>query len=183
MSVAYYMEFTEGHHGAPDRIGGLPTHLPEVFPKCVDTGEEMAFLSQFYSSQERFNVSGALCIQLYQCLGVDEGEDPTPIAVIVPLGASLNEADRGTPQPTVVPYDVSWVRKEDPDEYPVSGSLSPEILQLHQSKAGGLPPRELRINPNKFLGQLTEYPAELNFGGLLAAMYLDDRDEIRVELL
>jgi hypothetical protein len=183
MSVAYYMEFIKGHHGALDRIGGLPTHLPEAFPICADTGQEMAFLVQLYSFHDRFNVPGAVCIQLYQCRGVDDGEDPNPIAVKVPIGALLNEAHRGTSQPTVMPYDIIWDRKEDPDEFPSSGGLSPEILQLHQAKAGGLPPRDLRITPDKFLGQLTEYPAGVNFGGLLAVLFLDNREEIRVELL
>lgn len=71
MSVAYYMEFAKGHQGTLDRIGGLPTHLPQAFPICSDSGQEMAFLAQLYASHDRFNVPGALCIQLYQCLGVD----------------------------------------------------------------------------------------------------------------
>src|SRR6185295_4945045 len=106
MSIAYYMNFTEGHHGALDRIGGLPTHLPTSFPTCLDTGEQMAFLSQFYSTRERFNLPGILCIQMYQCLGIDEGEDPHPLALLVPVGAQVNDQKSGRQQPTIVSHDI-----------------------------------------------------------------------------
>jgi hypothetical protein len=31
----------------------------------------MTFLAQFYASPDRFNIPGALCMQLYQCLAID----------------------------------------------------------------------------------------------------------------
>ena len=32
MIPAWYMKFIPGHHGTLDRMGGLPSHLPPVFP-------------------------------------------------------------------------------------------------------------------------------------------------------
>lgn len=46
MPAAFYMKFRKGE-GSKDRLGGLPSHLPLVLPKCTYSGEEMAFLAQF----------------------------------------------------------------------------------------------------------------------------------------
>lgn len=50
MKPAFYMRFLEGHSGrSVDRVGGLPTHLPERFPRFTthsgEEREELAFVS------------------------------------------------------------------------------------------------------------------------------------------
>ena len=100
MKPAFYMQFVNGHFGSLDRTGGLPTHLPPEFPLCP-SGKVMAFLAQFYCTDERLTLPGTLCIQLYQDVDVDMGGGPWPVAVSVPVVAKPNIEGLGVSQPTV----------------------------------------------------------------------------------
>src|SRR5687768_5117210 len=106
------MQFLPGHHGALDRVGGLPSHLPPAWPNNYD-GQPLRFLAQFYCDGTRLNLPGVLCLQVYQ----DHPEGtPVPVPVFVPLGAEPNAARVGVTDPGVIPHDIEWKYREDPDE-------------------------------------------------------------------
>ena len=179
MPVAYYMRFTKGRHGAPDRFGGLPTHLPPVFPVCPGSGQEMAFLAQFYCAPPRLGLPDTLCVQLYQALDVGEGGEPAPVAVRVPLGSFTNTDNRGTPQPRVVPHDAAWEERMDPDAEP----NFPDDLPLYGSKVGGLCLHSYLIGEaERFVMQLKEEPGNFNFAGRTCIVCLSTDESLKVYL-
>src|SRR5262245_13607109 len=128
MIPAWYMRFVPGHHGALDRVGGVPTHLPRDLPTAYE-GHPLLFLAQFYCDGVRLNLPGTLCLQLYQ----DQPDgDPIPVPVLVPLDAELNASGQGVPYPGVLLHDIEWEYREDPDE------SDADMLELAKSKIGGL---------------------------------------------
>ncbi len=146
----HYMKLVPGHHGALDRIGGLPTHLPPQFPmtqkgnvpiktkrrrvaKAVVEMIPMAFSGQFYCHPERLHLPGALCLQIYQA---DPGDDPEPAVVVVPLGAAMNIEGQGRVNQDAVLHDVEWETREDPASCPVN-VFDPICRTLMESKVGG----------------------------------------------
>jgi len=162
------MRFKPGHHGSLDRLGGLPTHLPSVFLTSSDSmapgfvrpvhaGTPMRFLAQFYCDPVRLPLVDTLCLQIYQC---DPEDDPWPAFVKVPFGAKTNTEQLGVSQPGVVPHDIMWESRSDPDE------ASIDDVDLAQSKAGGICYFDGCLNPGeKLLVQLRQYPGKFNFGG------------------
>lgn len=177
------MHFVAGSQTARDRAGGLPTHLPPAFPRCADTGEEMSFLMQLYCGPERLRLDDALCIQLYQCANVGEGEDPLPLAVKVPLGAELNRDHAGGAHPLPSVLAVEWETRLDPDVIPREPAFAPEVLRLYDSKAGGAAAFQGALPDGaRFLFQLNEEPAGFNFGGLTAVVYEDSGGGLGVSL-
>jgi hypothetical protein len=157
MRPAYYMKFIEGHHGAFDRIGGVPSHLPPMPSICPDSGRERAFLAQIYSCPKRLELEGILCLHLYQDLG--EGE-PCPVVVSVPIGAKRNEEGLGIVKPGVRLLDTDWEYREDPDP----DQVTTYDTDLGLSKCGGTTYfRRTVREADQFVLQLREYPAELNW--------------------
>jgi len=135
MKSANYMNFSLGHHGALDRVGGLPTHLPTSPPVCEDSGELMGFLGQFYCAKGRLELPGIRCVQLYQCLG--SNEDPLPEVVLVPINSPENTTFQGVPYPGVTPHDISWVQLADPDSRPTPPRYDDEELRLATQRLAG----------------------------------------------
>jgi hypothetical protein len=178
MSTAHYMQFIKGHHGAMDRIGGLPTHLPAVFPVALD-GRSMAFLAQFYCAPTRLNLPDTRCIQLYQDRDVGEGGGPWPTAIRVPLDAPLNTANSGTQLPMIKPHDITWETRVDPDSEPAS----PDDLPLYGSKIGGLCLNmDSFETSDRFLMQLREYPGSFNFAGRKCVVCITADGALKVQL-
>lgn len=173
MTPAFYMRFTAGHHGAPDRIGGLPTHMPPSIPVSSATGKEMAFLGQFYSAPDRLNLGDALGIHLYQELE----DSPLPIAIQVPRGAIENTAGLGVPMPGVLPFDVEWEYQEDPD------TVGDDQTELAMSKAGGICYFWGVVGMGERLVlQLRQGPAGFNFGGYSAVVVQEATGQLVVRL-
>jgi hypothetical protein len=147
-------------------VGGAPTHLPKVFPKCRgfhSCGLELAFLAQFYRLDSLPFLKGILCLQLYQCPQVDNGGDPLPIVISVPRGAALNKKQQGVIAPTVVPHSIECNARDDPAEIDID---NPSYEQYIQSKIGGTPfHSDLVEEGEQFILQLQEEPANFNFGG------------------
>ncbi len=183
MKRAFYMRFVKGGDGLHDRTGGLPTHLPPEVPHCWNSGEEMAFLAQFYCTPERPNLPDTLCIQLYQCRDVGMGDDPVPVVVQVPLGANPNSEKVGIAQRAVDRYHIEWEPKDDPDVVPLGPDPTEEELQLAESKVGGTPYEGYVLEPGEvFLLQLEEDPAGFNFAGRTAMVVIDVRGQLQVRL-
>ena len=179
MKPAFYMRFLEGHNGRSlDRLGGLPTHLPERFPRFTtylgEEKEELAFIAQFYCTPDRINLPGTLCVQLYQDSDVGEGGDPLPVAIKLPLGAKENTERAGVVFPGLSEYEILWDAEDDPDVIPDNAYLTDEEVKLMQSKAGGIPYyTDDELPPGHiYLFQLCEEPADFNFAGRRAIVSL-----------
>jgi hypothetical protein len=156
------MRFIAGHHGARDRIGGLPSHLPPAPSIYPETGKERAFLGQFYCSPGRLEVEGALCIHLYQDPDEDE---PCPAVVVVPTNAAENRTALGVANPRIKPFDIEWDYREDPDE------SDSDAVELTESKAGGTCYFSDTVRKNEtLLLQLLQRPGGFNFGGYTAVV-------------
>jgi hypothetical protein len=80
--------------GSHDRVGGLPTYRPPVFPVSEAFGGQHCFLLQLHGL-DRVGLASFRCLQIYQSAYVDEGDDPLPVAILVPLDAPLNDAGEG----------------------------------------------------------------------------------------
>ena len=48
--TSYHMVFKNGYFGSINKCGGLPTHLPEIWPQ-ID-GADLAFLFQLYCDRK-----------------------------------------------------------------------------------------------------------------------------------
>lgn len=165
------MRLVPGHHGALDRLGGLPSHLPPVFPRNPE-GRPLRFLAQF-ACGERLPLPGGY-LHLYQ----DDAEyDPLPVAVLVPASALENAGRAGEPQPGVLPFDVTWERRDDPAE------ASDDDVELTASKAGGTCYFFDALRPGeRMLLQVRQFPAGFNFGGYTAVVAVSEGGELRVGL-
>ncbi len=180
MKPAYYMRFVEGDTSTRDRVGGLPTQRPMQVPVCPICGSEMAFLAQFYAN-EHLNFGGAPGVHLYQCLNVDEGCDPQPVLAVLTSGAVENVSGAGVLAPDVQQYGIEWDYAEDPDEIPLQPGFGGKDQALYSSKAGGALPFLNALPPDTdCILQLTQRPANLNFGGLRAAICKSGEDLITV---
>lgn len=85
--TSYHMIFKNGYSGSLNKCGGLPTHLPEVWPQ-ID-GTDLSFLFQLYCDEEKLNIPDTLCIQGYQLF--EEGDYNSDIVVIqLPPNAKEN---------------------------------------------------------------------------------------------
>lgn len=172
MIPAWYMRFSPGHTGSPDRVGGLPSHLPPAFPSY--SGQSMGFLAQFYCHPERLPLPGALCLQVYQA---PEESDPMPVVILVPRGAAENSAGVGIAEPNIRPHDVAWDARTDP------GEAEDWQTELAKSKAGGVCYFFDYLNDGeRLLLQLNQNPCGLNFGGYSLVLATDADMRLRVAM-
>jgi hypothetical protein len=167
--AAWYMRLVPGHHGALDRLGGLPSHLPTAVPSNTE-GRPLRFLAQFACGEHLPLPAGYL--HLYQ----DDPEyDPLPVAVLVPAGAPENIGGAGELQAGVLPFDVAWDRRNDPTE------ANDEDVELTASKAGGTCYFLDALLPGeRLLLQVRQFPAGFNFGGYTAVVAVGKGSELRV---
>ena len=173
MVPAWYMRFVAGHHGATDRVGGRPSHLPPAFPLSSE-GRPLRFLAQFECDGQRLLVPGARYLQVYQD---DPEHGPLPVVVLVPEGATENVAGAGEPQPGVELFDIAWERQEDPPE------ATDDDVELTASKAGGTCYfLDALLSGERLLLQLRQFPAKINFGGYTMVVAVNDADQLRVTL-
>jgi hypothetical protein len=174
MREAHYMKMrsqSEEEAGDFDRIGGLPTYLPPKFPTSLEFGTEYCFLMQILS-MDRLGLKGWRCLQLYQSGEVDDGDDPAPVALLVPEDAPTNDHQLGRACDTLRPCRIDWEFRQDPDEFPRTAGVTDQLTSLLKSKLGGVPPAmNPPIDHARFLGQVAEEPFGFNFGGLLLTLW------------
>jgi hypothetical protein len=180
MRRVYYMKFVKCNKGSLDRVGGLPTHLPPYFPKSSLTGKELGFLFQIYCDNEKLQLPETLCIQVYQSVDINNGDDGEPIIVKVPINSPINNEMKGTISPELAQYDIEWEEGNEPDALPDFMNCSPEHLKWMNSKLGGALPPE--FNDRIFIGWIAEHPCDFNFGGILTIL-LDDNGEIGLAIV
>lgn len=174
------MRFSDGAENCLDKIGGLPTHRPEAFPTSESTGEELAFIAQFYCTPDRLTIPNTLCVQLYQ----DIEDEPEPVAIRLPLDARENLDNLGSVHPSIRQLRIDWELRSDPDEIPEDFELTDAERQLMESKVGGTPyytDDELPLD-HAYLLQLCEDPAGFDFAGRKAIITMDPDGLLHVRL-
>jgi hypothetical protein len=188
MKPAWYMHFSEGRGGGGgggggdglDKIGGLPTHLPENIPICKLTCEPLAFIAQFYCTKDRLSIPNTLCVQLYQELE----DEPLPVALRVAFDARENQEQLGLAHPSIQQMRIDWEFRSDPDQIPDSFEFTDEERQLMESKVGGVPyytDDELPFG-HLYLFQLREEPAGFNFADRTAIVTMNPEGLLHVRL-
>jgi hypothetical protein len=169
-SVSWVMGYHRRPQGEPDRVGGLPNHLPHVWPRCQLCQDRMEFVGQVYSS-ERLLLDAALGLQFYICDGCREtyngqANDRLPIHMeVLSEGAAENvgrEGVRCRKQPLL---HITYTPVEDSmDQWAFHRRrLAEEELtdtHLRRDKVGGLFPYDgadgPRITPaNRMVAQFT----------------------------
>jgi hypothetical protein len=65
-SVSYVLKYSAKGNDAGDRVGGLPRHLPQVWPRCQMCQHPMAFVGQIYA-KPWFPLDGQMALQFYAC--------------------------------------------------------------------------------------------------------------------
>ena len=110
-------------------------------------------------------------MQIY--MDVPEGL-PDPVVVRVGHNALENTAQIGTPDPNVIPHDIEWERREDPEE---SGE---DNIELVASKLWGKCYfDDIFGSDERLLLFLDEQPAGFNFGGDELMLAINDAEAIR----
>lgn len=171
MIPAWYMRFAPGHHGALDRVGGVPSHLPAALP-TNHAGRPLRLLAQFYCDGVRLDLPDALCLHIYQD---DPDGDPVPVPVLVPPDADPNTGGLGAPDPRVAPHDIRWEYRPDPDE------ARDWEAELAASKLGGVCYFADALDPGeRLLLFLAERPVGFNFGGDELMLAINAAGAIRV---
>lgn len=160
MTTAYYAKYSPGHHGARDRIGGLPTYLPPQYPTCHECNEPLTFIMQLYVDDKDLFDDSWLALQLYEC---DRDSCYDQLLIAIDKSARLNTANEGVPLSQIdwqqssmgVPYsrvewggyvhwqDITWEKRDDPeptddlDQFLDDGELKTQYAHLGDDKLGG----------------------------------------------
>ena len=177
MKVAHYLKFRKGEGGSVGKIGGDPTILPSVLPWPPADTEYLAFVLELKVDGKILPVPNASFIQLYQ--PIDEGDDPLPIAAVIKAGDEGGKLVVNR-HPSVTPFAIDAEITDEPDELPAANPTL-EYGEFLKSKLGGNDPwngDEGRL----FLGQISEMPAGLNFGGTTCSLYLCEDGSVVTEL-
>ena len=65
-SVSWVMDYSTRPGVTRDRVGGLPSHLPYMWPRCQACHERMSFVGQLYAA-DWLPLDGHLALQFYVC--------------------------------------------------------------------------------------------------------------------
>lgn len=144
---AYYASYSHGHHGARDRIGGLPSHLPVPYPTCSECGQPLGMLMQLSVDDKQIFDETWLAVQLYECAHEDCCLKGDSQLIFVPLNAPENSGNEGLEALDVQPRDIKWILRDDPDPaqspddvgtfFDSAGELLPQWPHLDDDKLGG----------------------------------------------
>ena len=99
-SVSWVMGYHRRPQGERDRVGGLPDHLPHVWPLCQLCQERMEFVGQLYAC-DRLPLGDPLGLQFYVCDNCrqtynGQANDRVPIHMeVLPPGAAENVGREG----------------------------------------------------------------------------------------
>lgn len=115
--VSYHMVFRDGYAGSRNRCGGLPTHLPEQWPRIG--GTDLTFLFQIYCDGMWLSLPDTLCIQGYQLI-LDGIYCPDIVILKIPLHARENVEGLGLAYPVSPDYaggDIDFEAVEEQEDY------------------------------------------------------------------
>ena len=181
MTKSYLMQFVTDLKGRMDRIGGLPSHLPDSFP-AGPHGEELAFVAQFECIAPRLEIPDIKFIQVYQ----DPVGEPWPYAVTLGHDARENIEQAGLRHPDLSRLEIVWHEYEEPvepfDWDGVEALSEAEEGILQSAKAGGLCYLDSTLNSDEqFLLQMPEgdlSPDNRIFGGLTLLVVLNSNGDV-----
>lgn len=151
--ISYHMIFKNGYSGSLNKCGGLPTHLPEVWPQ-ID-GADLAFLFQLYCDGEKLNIPNTLCIQGYQLF--EEGDYNSDIVVIqLPPNAKENIQQIGLSCPISPDYAGGDIEFEMVEETNIFEENEKNDIDVFASKLLGWYSENDFEEGNTFLGWLRD---------------------------
>jgi hypothetical protein len=139
--ASWVMEYHRRPCGTPDRVGGLPGHLPYVWPRCQMCQERMAFVGQLYA-KEWFPIDGHLALQFYVCDGCrvtfgKEANDRVPIHLeVMPRTAPANTSRTGVRCRSQPLRYISYT--------PVEDAMDQWTFNRHKPAESDLPDTHLR---------------------------------------
>ena len=175
------MIFKNGYSGSLNKCGGLPMHLPEVWPQ-ID-GTDLAFLFQLYCDGEKLNIPNTLCIQGYQLF--EEGDYNSDIVVVqLPLNAKENIQQIGLSCPISPDYsggDIEFEVVEEQDNYNLD-DLDEfnqwEKMRVLCSKLLGWCEKEIIPSNWVFLGWLADEAPLVIGGGYNLCLFLTPEGKV-----
>jgi hypothetical protein len=173
------MKFQSGHSGSKSFIGGQPSHIPTFKPWSSRDDKYFGFTLQIFIGQFDEIETDIEYIQLYQSIEV--GDDPTPEIVLIPKNAELNTGKSILENPNVNEWDISFEIRDDPDLMPEL-TMSDNLASLFDSKILGIDPWLNDESNLKFIGQISENPSDLNFGGVMCSLYLENRNNFLIRM-
>ena len=151
--TSYHMIFKNGYSGSLNKCGGLPTHLPEVWPQ-ID-GTDLSFLFQLYCDEEKLNIPNTLCIQGYQLF--EEGDYNSDIVVIqLPPNAKENIQQIGLSCPISPDYAGGDIEFEIVEETNIFEENEKNGIDVFASKLLGWHSENDLAEGNAFLGWLRD---------------------------
>jgi hypothetical protein len=148
-SISWVMEYYRRAAGTLDRVGGLPRHLPHVWPRRQLCQGRMGFVGQLYCG-DRLPLSGHLAAQFYVCDDCretfDQANDRVPIHLeLLPPTAEVNTSRTGVRCPSQPLRYIAYTPVQDSmDQWafdrrkPAEGDLRDK--HLRRDKVGGLFP-------------------------------------------
>ncbi len=156
-----------------DRVGGLPSHSPYLWPRCQACQERMAFVGQLYAS-ESFPMGGHLALQFYAC---HECRERRPLVHMeaLPVSASPNLRRVGVRCLTQPKLHISFTAVEDSlDQWSFNRRRLAEVElpdeHLRRDKVGGLFPYDDYEGPK--VTRENRMVAQFVWPGIKAAVYL-----------
>lgn len=166
---AHYMTFRDRRPDDRDALGGRPWAYPDAYPWPQKYDDVIGFVMQLWVDGNRLDIPGIEWIHLYQ--GFEDGDDPTPIVVLIRKDCGLEKPPRELPvHPGIREQGVDFECCPEPDALP--SPLDPSVPgKYFSSKLGGLDPWG-GFHEGVFLGQLNEFDPGLNFGGSSCGLYL-----------
>lgn len=162
--TSYRMYFCSEYTGLLNKFGGLPTHLPPVWPRD-EYGKELTFLCQLYCDGEKLAIENTLCIQIYQWVANgEEGSDP--IIILIPIGAAENLHGEGLSHPELQEGDIRFeeMTEEATEEHAIATLEDNNGLHLWYSKLKGWF-REDAVTPDRFLGMISDGDGHIPVNG------------------
>ncbi|MGV3659755.1 MAG: hypothetical protein ACO1TE_06215 [Prosthecobacter sp.] len=178
MGQALYLDFSPAVEGSFGKVGGQPTKLPIQKPWRREEDAFYGFLLELRADELFFSVPGAEYVQLYQ--SIEEGDDPLPMAVVIPYGAQDNKEGTVQVRPGLGAWGITGCVVDEPDVLPPV-TLTLEHGSFFKSKLGGHDPWE-NEQGRQFLGQISERPVDFNFAGMTCSLYLEKDGRVSVEL-
>ena len=142
-SVSWLMEYSTRPGDTLDRVGGVPSHLPYVWPRCQACQGRMAFVGQLYAS-ERLPLDGHLALQFYVCDRCREARKWLHMEAL-PKDSPANDRGAGVRCASQPRRHIRYTRVEDSmDQWAfLRRRLAEEELtdiHLRRDKVGGLFP-------------------------------------------
>ena len=173
--TSYHMIFKDGYFGSLNKCGGLPTHLPEIWPQ-ID-GTDLAFLFQLYCDGERLNIPNTLCIQGYQLF--EEGFYNLDIVIIrLPLDAKENVQQIGVSCPVSPDYAGGDIEFEVVEEAETFEENERKDIDVFASKLLGWYPEEEFEKEYTFLGWFADEDPFIIGAGYNCCLFANAKGEV-----